>query len=372
MAESSSMSAISTTKTKQTVNSREGAPHETSHDAIDSGSPPPNWDLVHIDVGCARCGQDLRGLTEPTCPACALEFDWRDAVPLEELTCLHCGYHLYGLSETRCPECGNGFHWNKVLFEYRARSQPYFEYLWARRPIRSLWASIKSSLRPRRLWRQFEIHHIPPVRALVALCLVCVGLFVLATPTLTALGELGMNAIENLFNVQRRPTWAAFGASVVPRFRGYLIPWHQGISWNGHFLIPAATWAVTGFAAMILLRQSMRLCRVQTAHVLRVYAYATIPMSLCPFVLLTAAFVIDVLRYWMPWAWIYDTDAAELIVYSLPLLAVGLAILSIAFAYRDYLKMKHAWGVAIASQMIAVLAALCAAVAPAWIRSWGS
>ena len=57
----------------------------------------PNWENVPFDVGCARCGNDLRGLTESICPACGLELDWADAVPIEQLTCLHCGYHLYGL-----------------------------------------------------------------------------------------------------------------------------------------------------------------------------------------------------------------------------------------------------------------------------------
>ncbi len=66
----------------------------------------PDWGKVPFDVACARCGEDLRGQTEPKCSACALVFDWADAVPLEELLCEGCGYHLYGLSETRCPEMG--------------------------------------------------------------------------------------------------------------------------------------------------------------------------------------------------------------------------------------------------------------------------
>ncbi len=54
----------------------------------------PDWDHVPFDVGCARCGHDLRGLTDPRCPACQLEFDWADAVPIEQLTSETCGYHL--------------------------------------------------------------------------------------------------------------------------------------------------------------------------------------------------------------------------------------------------------------------------------------
>ena len=74
----------------------------------------PDWEDVPFEVGCARCGRDLRGLEEPVCPQCGLDFDWSDAVPIEQLTCLSCGYHLYGLRETRCPECGEWFHWGEV------------------------------------------------------------------------------------------------------------------------------------------------------------------------------------------------------------------------------------------------------------------
>ena len=80
-----------------------------STDAVGAkgGSSAPDWDHVPFDVGCARCGHDLRGRSDPICPACGLTFDWADAVPIERLTCAHCNYHLYGLQEKRCPECGN-------------------------------------------------------------------------------------------------------------------------------------------------------------------------------------------------------------------------------------------------------------------------
>ncbi len=33
------------------------------HDVDTAESTPPDWDLVAFEVSCARCGQDLRGLT---------------------------------------------------------------------------------------------------------------------------------------------------------------------------------------------------------------------------------------------------------------------------------------------------------------------
>ena len=120
-------------------------------------SSPPDWDNVPFDVGCARCGHDLRGRTDPTCPACGLEFDWADAVPIKRLTCSKCDYHLYGLRDTRCPECGTPFTWDEALEEYHRRQKPLFEYWWRRRPVRTLLRSYWLSIRPWKLWRRIDI-----------------------------------------------------------------------------------------------------------------------------------------------------------------------------------------------------------------------
>ena len=88
----------------------------------------PDWAHVPFDVSCARCGQNLRGLQDPVCPACALEFDWSVAVPIENLTCLKCDYHLFGLTGNRCPECGTAFTWADVLEEFHRKRNPLFEY----------------------------------------------------------------------------------------------------------------------------------------------------------------------------------------------------------------------------------------------------
>ena len=77
----------------------------------------PDWSVVPFAVACARCGHDLHGRSEPTCPGCALTFRWADAVPIEQLTCTSCGYHVYGLTDTRCLECSGEFIWGDVLAE---------------------------------------------------------------------------------------------------------------------------------------------------------------------------------------------------------------------------------------------------------------
>ena len=119
--------------------------------ASDSASEAPDWTMVPFDVGCARCGHDLGGLTDPVCPQFELEFDWADAVPIEQLTCAQCGYRLDGLSETRCPECGEPFTWAEALTDYHRRRKPLFEYQWRTRPIRSLLCTWILAIRPGRL-----------------------------------------------------------------------------------------------------------------------------------------------------------------------------------------------------------------------------
>ena len=142
----------------------DSAPEQPKHDPTPSPTPAIDWNLVHFEVGCARCGHELRGLTDPKCPACSLEFDWADAVPLERLTCAKCGYHLYGLQETRCPECGEAFAWSDALAAYHRNRQPYFEFHWRKRPVRSFLVSWWSACRPKRFWKRVRLHdNAPPI-----------------------------------------------------------------------------------------------------------------------------------------------------------------------------------------------------------------
>ena len=116
----------------------------------ESVATAPDWEKIPFHVGCARCGHDLRGLSEPKCPACALEFDLAEAVPIEELTCARCDYHLYGLTNSRCPECGGAFDWEDALADYHRTRLPYFEYRWRDRPVRSFVGTWWRTLRPKR------------------------------------------------------------------------------------------------------------------------------------------------------------------------------------------------------------------------------
>lgn len=61
----------------------------------------PDWGLVRFPVRCPRCAHDLRGQSQPVCPQCALDFQWHDLIPREELRCEGCSYSLFGLRPRR-------------------------------------------------------------------------------------------------------------------------------------------------------------------------------------------------------------------------------------------------------------------------------
>lgn len=313
-----------------------------------------DWSLVHFEVECARCGQDLRGLADPKCPACSLEFDWADAVPIERLTCATCGYHLYGLQQTRCPECGNAFTWSDALAAYRRTRQPYFEFHWRDRPVRSFLASWLSACRPKRFWKSVRLHDgAPPVGvgfltfAGLVLATILPLLFIVLAGWLISVSE-GFRTNGFRSGYYAGPWGTSFG----PAFRDQFVRWTLQI----YVLGAAASWG-----ALLVLWQSMRACRVRSRHSLRVVTYAGLPFLFVPLLPLTVWFAYDIFGMFRFTSLI--ADGMEGFIYrGLPnvlgivvLLCAAWAVRSIALGYRYYIQMRHAWGVAIASQVISWL-----------------
>lgn len=311
--------------------------------AVATSVPP--WPLIHFDVHCARCGHDLRGQTEPNCPACKLEFSWEQAAPLELLTCSKCNYHLYGIADARCPECGEAVDWNEALLRYRRREKPLFEYRWRDRPIRSFFRTWLLALRPKRLWQTVDIHDPPQVRPLFV-----------------------WTAILLVITVLSGPFWVGIQVTVS---NAQVAP--PGVPWSSYFDYLLRTWltAITSqtiafaalmyllwwsfsLAALLIFRQSMRLCRVRSAHVFRACAYGLAP--LLPFYVMLASL--------LPLVW-YPRPSRSFLtsrsfsangVFVFWCVAYLVVVWAIRQAYRHYIRMPHSLGVAIASQVIAILA----------------
>ncbi len=321
-------------------------------------SAGPDWDQVPFDVGCARCGHDLRGSQEPICRNCGLTFDWADALPLEELTCLHCGYHLCGLQEQRCPECGRRFVWEMVLDDYRRRKKPLFEYRWGKEPVRGLRASWSLGMRPWKLWRTIDLHDPPSHLGLLMLLGFTVIFFVFSAPLIAYV----VGALIGLFQyvtgpaLGPAPPWTAIGYAYSPY--GPLSMWYRGLGWYETWLTAVAAWWLAGLSTLLVLRQSMRLCKVRASHVFRICVYALIPLAIghAMFWMLLAAVEAAVVVF--PSAGDLITSIGAVLAAGLPLLVWFWTLMSVALGYRLYIRMRHAWAVAIASQIIALLVAL--------------
>ena len=307
----------------------------------------PDWDLVPFEVGCARCGHDLRGLTEPVCPACKLEFDWAEAVPIEKLVCDRCGYHLYGLSKTRCPECGTAFTWKEALATYHRNKNPLFEYQWRNRPIRSLLTTWLKTLRPRKFWQSVPIHDPPRVWPLVfgvvAGCVLLTVMIVLLASLESWLWQ-SRQWIKTTPGAARNYTWILRpDLALLPM--AFSTTLFDPITYS--FLKPLLLWLLTSFLALLVFPQSMRACRVRISQVIRVWAYAVpaiVPLTIA--LAFGASYVATFVGDWPP---AMDAACATFVVL--------VAMWSLRCGYRLYLKMPHSAAIAVASQVIAILSA---------------
>jgi ribosomal protein L37E len=328
-------------------------------------SAPPDWDMIPFDVGCSRCGQELRGQSEPVCPACGLEFAWSDLVPLEALNCTHCGYHLYGLQDMRCPECGSPFTWEALLKTHHEQTRDLFEYQWKRRPLRSLISTAWRAARPRTFWTSMDIHAKPRVRPLL--------LMVLGSMIAVAVVLLPLMAIADASLWKFLLHWRS--QLGIPSLRTFDWQWRVLASFEYAFLrtnsvqlllLLGLFLAGCNLVALLLLQQSMSRYRVRCAQVVRVWAYAALPVILI-FPIVTAVWSVannsvvfhQFQEVWPGGWWELDSRPAPFFF--------GLYIWSVRCAYRDYLRMPHGAAVAVLTLIVGVLGSLCLVNATTWM-----
>ncbi len=315
------------------------SPEETIDNGSDLG---PDWDRIPFDVHCSRCGEDLRGRSDPTCPACKLSFEWSDVAPIEQLKCLHCDYHLYGLSETRCPECGENFSWDAVLADYYRRQKPLFEYRWRERPIKSFFSTWLRAMRPKKFWSKLDIHDPPQPTAIGVMVFSMVVVFFLC---FVCMSTLSMWFWQGTWYWQTGRIGTGIWFSMLPQL------FMDSINSSDLFstMLTLIVWIVMSFVSLLVFQQSMKRYKVLTVQVFRVWAYS---MPIFPILVCTITFLIT---YWMiiTNSWYYtEVDFLAGMVMFIS------AIRALQIAYRDYLKMDHSLGVAIASQTIAILSTL--------------
>ena len=89
------------------------------------------------------------------------------AAPLE-LFSPRCGYNLRGLPQPRCPECGLDFDWAALAAAERLRREnPLFEYQWRYRPVHAFVTTVARTLWPPWLWRGVRLEVAPAIGPLL-------------------------------------------------------------------------------------------------------------------------------------------------------------------------------------------------------------
>lgn len=317
-----------------------------SDSALHTDSSPPPWHLIHFDVLCARCGHDLRGQSDPVCPACRLEFEWSDAAPLEELTCGQCNYHLYGLTDSRCPECGTSVDWNEALLRYRTSQKPLFEYRWRDNFLRSLVKTWKVSLRPRLFWKEISIQDPPrpaPLALFVFFQLIATLLTIVAYKTIFSLGLT--RSIVRGTGFGKTPSILDLPSIVGNQFSDPHTYLMLGL---------IALWFIFTVLSLLVFQISMRLCQVRFAHVFRVCAYSA--LTFVPIYVLGFVILGEVIEFLRRSGLLSRGLVADIIGFGFLLAILILPTYSILNGYRHYIRMPHSPGVAICSQIMAILA----------------
>ena len=136
--------------------------------------------------------------------------------------------------------------------------------------------------------------------------------------------------------------------------------------WYGDWLKFVVAWYAAGFGALLLLRQSMARAKVKVRHVLRAFAYVTLPFAAGHALYCAATFALDAVVLYRPN--MVAGPMGDLLPVAFILAMWVWVIVSLSLAYSRYLHIKHAWVVAVATQLIAVFFAATIMVIDVWFR----
>lgn len=202
----------------------------------------PEWSAIDREIACPRCGYDLRGLAEPRCPECGLEFAWGDAL-------------------------STPFTVSPWLFEHQ----------WRRRPLRSLLATLWASLRAQRYWKSISIHLRPDA---TGLWMQFLAAFLL--PNILRLAGAGGLWLALKLWIWVDPASSRF--ELYPRMRSMAASTATDLLFDGeiHAAIAfttaiAAAFSLIHIATLCSLRQSLARCRVRPIQMLRVAVGTALP-----------------------------------------------------------------------------------------------
>ncbi len=276
----------------------------------------PDWNAINFEVGCSRCGYNLRMLPQPRCPECGLEFDWRD-----------------------------------VLDASAWRSEFLFEHHWRNRFFGSWLRTTWAGLRPFRFWRNVSIHDRIHPGPLWFLLLTSVLWFPV---TMNVFAWLGWLAAEAALQVagdyeSMRPLWELLNVSRqhVSGLANDLNNLVDEVLWTLSFLLAGL---VAALAVLCGLRQTIGRCRLRTVQLLRVVAYASTPAFIC----LGACFVVVVVVT-NTIEQLTSSSVGTCIGFAGMVLLLACPALFIFAGLRRYLHLPHAALAAFAAALVGLL-----------------
>lgn len=297
----------------------------------------------------------------------------------QDLHCPLCEYNLRGLTEPRCPECGATFSWDELRDPSR-RLHPYLFEHHPERPVTAFWDTLVGSLRPRRFWRMLFPTQPSRPKRLIKYWLICVVLGLLAP-----LVQLGVEANwlqvdhqSERTNLARRASkgWTPPPGMTLQQVQDFWYPLFPSPSfvmeilgfsrragwgyaakqtwWIGCYfqLMLLVAWPAVAVGVMMLLRATMRRAQVRRVHLARVAIYSgdlavwsgLISLPLVILFALTAP-TGGPMSDW------------SMLVLWLPVIAFFIMTDRLALAIANYLRVRHAFGTALAVQVIFALVA---------------
>lgn len=267
----------------------------------------------------------------------------------DELCCPLCDYSLRGLAtsepQARCPECGYAFEWEQLLRARQHRHPYLFEH---HRTVRSFVRTLLAGLRPRRFWSSLNAGHEGRPVWLAVYSLLVTGLvaFSLVMGHFVAVGFtlFRRNRALNHFNLS--PV-----SPLPPAPEFFSEAWEARRSeadFEKLMIAVCVMWPWLTLAALMVFQASMRRARIKPVHVLRCVVYCG-DAFIWAGVALAFAGAVGVMDPYPDYGAIRPIAACVLVV-------MGVAAYRLGVAQARYLRFERPWAIAVASQVIYVLA----------------
>jgi hypothetical protein len=291
----------------------------------------PDWNSIDFDVNCSRCGYNLRTLTNP-----------------------------------RCPECGFQFEWRALIEGFQNSSIHLFEHTWRKKPIRGYLGALWQPLfRPKKFWKRVSLHDRIKAKPLWVMAFLAAGLC-LQTSFGIGVGIGLMSSGVFYFNIISRPP-ASYWTDQVLSTNSLLLALEcmESHGWNIalyplEFSKELVFTVAAAFLIVLLLvgitstlHETIAQYKLRPAHMLRVVAYAAGPAAVQTGMI---AAVLPVLIICLPFQfgdlWRDGCEPIDAILLSLP------TFMHLRSGLKYYLGIPHA---ALAS-LLCIIAAFLSSV----------